>query len=315
MKKVLAVLIAVFLMVGTMAACAGDGGDSSSSSDTEFGSSSTPTAGPSSSEDDTFDAGKDITVISREEGSGTRGAFTELFGVLAENADGEEVDAITVEAIVSSSTSVMLTTIAGDPYAIGYVSLGSLNDTVKALKIDGAEATTANVASGDYKISRPFNIATKEGLSDVAQDFVDFLMSADGQKIISDGGYIAVPDSGAYTASGLSGEVVIAGSSSVTPIMEVLKEAYVALNPDVAVEIQMNDSSMGMQNTIDDVCDIGMASRTLKDTELAEGLISTTIAIDGIAVIVNNANPNTDVSAEAVKGIFLGETLTWDSIA
>lgn len=255
-----------------------------------------------------------ITVVSREDGSGTRGAFIELFGVEQKNDAGEKVDMTTDDAEITNSTSVMMTTIAGNREAIGYISLGSLNDTVKAVKIDGVEATVDNIKSGSYKIARPFNIAAKDGLSDAAADFIKFIMSEDGQKVVEDNGYISQGSDGAYTAAGLSGKVVVAGSSSVTPVMEKLKEAYVILNPDVTVEVQQSDSTTGMTSAIEGVCDIGMASRDLKESETGAGLNCTTIAMDGIAVIVNNDSPVGELSSENVKAIYTGEVTDWEEI-
>lgn len=250
-----------------------------------------------------------ITVVSREDGSGTRGAFVELFEI---EENGE--DMTTVDAEITNSTSVMMTTIAGNPAAIGYISLGSLNDTVKALKIDGAEASVDTIKDGSYKISRPFNIAVADGLSETAEDFISFIMSEDGQKVIEDNGYISQGSSGAYSASGLDGKVVVAGSSSVTPVMEKLKEAYEALNPNVNIEVQQSDSTTGMTSAIEGVCDIGMASRELKDSELEAGLTPTEIAMDGIAVIVNNDSPLEELSSGSVKAIFTGEVTDWADV-
>ena len=254
-----------------------------------------------------------INVISREDGSGTRGAFIELFGI-QEEKDGEKIDMTTVDASITNSTSVMMTTVAGDENAIGYISLGSLNDTVKAVKIDGAEATAENVANDTYKVSRPFNIVTGEKVSEAAQDFVNYIMSEEGQQIVEDNGYISQGNEGAYTASGLKGKVVVAGSSSVTPVMEKLKEAYVAVNPDVEIEVQQSDSTTGMTSAIEGVCDIGMASRDLKDSELEAGLTSTVIAMDGIAVVVNNDSPVAELTSENVKNIFTGEITDWADV-
>ena len=259
-------------------------------------------------------AANEINVISREDGSGTRGAFIELFGIEQKNDAGEKIDYTTQEAIITNSTSVMMTTVSGDLYAIGYISLGSLNDTVKAIQIDGVDATVENIENGSYKISRPFNIATKDGLSENAQDFVDFIMSADGQQVIEDAGYIPVSDAAAYSGSMESGKVVVAGSSSVTPVMEKLKEAYLVKNPGVTIEIQQSDSSTGITNAIDGTCDIGMASRDLKDSELEAGLTSTTIAMDGIAVIVNNDSAVDGLTSEQVMKIFTGEYTTWSEV-
>ena len=255
-----------------------------------------------------------ITVVSREDGSGTRGAFIELFGIEQKNDAGEKIDYTTEDAEITNSTSVMMTTIAGNTQAIGYVSLGSLNDTVKAVKIDGAEATVDNIKSGVYKIARPFNIATKEGLSETAADFVSFILSEQGQQVVEENHYISRGNDGAYEPSGLKGKVVVAGSSSVTPVMEKLKEAYVTLNPDVTIEVQQSDSTTGMTSAIEGVCDIGMASRELKDSETGAGLTATVIAMDGIAVIVNNDSPVAELSSENVKAIFTGEVTDWEDV-
>lgn len=256
-----------------------------------------------------------ITVVSREDGSGTRGAFIELFGI-EEKIDGEKVDMTTEEASITNSTSVMMTTVEGDENAIGYISLGSLNDTVKALKIDGSEATAENVADGSYKVARPFNIVTAEGLSDVAQDFVDYIMSAEGQQIVEDTGYIkADPEAEAYAGEGASGKVVVAGSSSVTPVMEKLKEAYEEVNPDVTVEVQQSDSTTGINFAAEGSCDIGMASRELKEEEESLGLTPLVIARDGIAVVVNTTNEIEDMTSEQVKAIFTGEVTEWEELA
>ena len=255
-----------------------------------------------------------ISPISREDGSGTRGAFIELFGIETKDADGNKIDNTTDMAEITNSTSVMLTTVQGNEYAIGYVSLGSLNDSVKAVNIDGAEATVDNIKDGTYKISRPFNIVTKKGLSDVAADFVKYIMSEDGQAVVEDNGYISQGNEGAYEASGLSGKITVAGSSSVTPVMEKLKEAYVAVNPDVEIEVQQSDSTTGVTSAIEGICDIGMASRELKDSETSEGVSATAIALDGIAVIVNQNNPISDMTSEQVRSIFTGETQDWSDI-
>ena len=255
-----------------------------------------------------------ISPVSREDGSGTRGAFIELFGIETKDADGNKIDNTTDLAEITNSTSVMMTTVQGNEYAIGYVSLGSLNDSVKALNIDGAEATVDNIKSGTYKISRPFNIVTKEGLSEVAADFVKYIMSEDGQAVVEDNGYISQGNEGSYEASGLSGKVTVAGSSSVTPVMEKLKEAYMAVNPDVEIEVQQSDSTTGVNSAIEGICDIGMASRELKDSEASEGITAQAIALDGIAVVVNLNNPISDMTSEQVRSIFTGETQDWSDI-
>lgn len=261
-----------------------------------------------------FDTSKTITVMSREDGSGTRGAFVELFGVEQKDENGEKVDHTSDEAIITNSTSVMMTSVAGDTYGIGYISLGSLNDSVKALKIDGAEATVENIKSGSYKISRPFNIATKDKVSEVTQDFIDYIMSADGQAVIEENGYISASDAAAYSGSKPSGKIKIAGSSSVTPVMEKLKEAYHKVNTNAEIEIQQNDSTTGMTSAIEGICDIGMASRELKDTETAKGIKGTTIALDGIAVIVNKDNKAEDLTSEQVMKIYTGEITKWSDV-
>ena len=258
-------------------------------------------------------ASGDITICSREDGSGTRGAFIELFGIEEKDADGNKVDNTTEAAKITNSTSVMLSTVAQDVNAIGYVSLGSLDDSVTALKIDGAEATAENIESGDYKVVRPFNIATKDDVSEAAQDFITYIMSADGQKIIEDNGYISVGDKPAYEATAVEGKVVVAGSSSVTPVMEKLAEGYKAVNDKVDIEVQQSDSTTGMTSAIDGLCDIGMASRDLKDEEKS-ALKVETIAKDGIAVIVNNANTCDDLTLDQVKSIYTGETTVWSDI-
>lgn len=260
------------------------------------------------------DLGSDpITVVSREDGSGTRGAFIELFGVEEKDADGNKVDNTTEEAEITNNTAVMMSTVAGNVDAIGYISLGSLNDSVKAAKIDGVEATAENIKSGEYKVSRPFNIATNGEVSDVAQDFIDYILSPEGQAVVEENGYIAV-DSTEAESTQPEGKVVVAGSSSVTPVMEKLKEAYAEVNPNAEIEIQQSDSTTGMTSAIDGICDIGMASRDLKDEELEAGLTATTIANDGIAIIVNNDNPTDDLTTDQVKSIYVGEVTTWGDL-
>ena len=256
-----------------------------------------------------------IDVVTREDGSGTRGAFIELFGLEEKNSDGEKVDLTTQNAIVTNSTSVMLTTVAEDGSAIGYASLGSLNDSVKVVDIDGAEATVENIKDGSYKVSRPFNIVTKDDTNEAAKDFINFILSSEGQAIVEKSGYIPLDDNGSYKSSVNSGKVVISGSSSVTPVMEKLKEAYAKVNPDVTIEIQQSDSSTGVANTIDGTADIGMASRELKDTEEKEGVTATVIAMDGIAVIVNDKNEVDDLTSEQVKDIFAGDTTSWEDLS
>lgn len=253
---------------------------------------------------------KDITVISREEGSGTRDAFTELTGVLQDDVD-KTVDT----AEISNSTSVVTQSVAGNDAAIGYISLGSLDDTVKAVKVDGVEATVDNIKSGDYKIQRPFNIVTKGDVTGLPADFIKFIMSKDGQKIIDDEGYISVNENAeAYKASGLTGSITLAGSTSVSPVMEVLADKYKELNSGVTIEIQQTGSGAGIQSTTEGVCDIGMASRELKDDETSQGLKSQEIALDGIAVIVNKDNGVEDLSMDQIMKIFTGEITNWADV-
>lgn len=260
-----------------------------------------------------FNSKKAISVMSREDGSGTRGAFIELFGIEKKDSNGKKVDYTTDEAAITNSTAVMLTSVAGDRYAIGYVSLGSLNNSVKAVKIDGTVPSIANINNGTYKISRPFNIAIKKGLSDVAQDFVNFILSSEGQNVIAANKYIQVP-SKAYNSSKASGKVVVAGSSSVSPVMEKLIESYKKVNPNAKIELQTSDSTTGVTNAINGTCDIGMASRSLKDTEKAKGVQEITIAIDGIAVIVNKENPTNNLTKTQVEQIFTGNTTKWNEV-
>ena len=299
MKKFIAMMATVAMVAGLAVGCGGG-------SDAEGGE------GGASGE---FDSSMDITIVSREDGSGTRGAFIELFGIEEEQEDGEKVDMTTEAAQITNSTSVMLTTVAGDEYAIGYVSLGSLDDSVKAVKIDGAEATADNVKSGDYKVSRPFNIATKSDLNNpTADDFIAFIMSEEGQAVVAEEGYIPLDGVEAYAGDAPAGKVVVGGSSSVSPVMEKLIEAYAEVNPEAEIELQTTDSTTGMENAIAGSYDIGMASREVKDEELAEGLEAQVIATDGIAVVVNNANPTEDLTSDQVKAIYTGEALTWDEV-
>ena len=302
MKKRLAMAVsAAVLALGLFGlfGCAGNGDGASGATDGGASASTSPSG--------------EVSVYSREDGSGTRGAFIELFGIEEKDANGDKVDLTTPTAAITNSTSVMMTSVAGDANAIGYISLGSLNNTVKALNIDGAEATAENVKSGTYKVARPFNIVTKDGVSDVAQDFIDYIMSSDGQKVVEENGCISVADNaGSYKASGKSGKIVIAGSSSVTPVMEKLAEAYKALNPDVAIEVNQSDSTTGVNMATEGTCDIGMVSRELKDSE--SGVKATVIAQDGIAVIVNPDASIDELTSDQVKGIYTGELTTWEDV-
>lgn len=266
-----------------------------------------------------FAAGKwnkksQIDVISREDGSGTRGAFIEIFGIEKKNAEGKKIDYTTEEAAITNSTAVMLSSVAGDKYAIGYVSLGSLNNSVKALQIDGAEASVENINNGSYKISRPFNIAVKDNLSEVATDFVNYILSDEGQNVIAANKYIKVKTSGSFQTKAPKGKVVVAGSSSVSPVMEKLIEAYKKINPNATLELQTSDSTTGVTNAINGTCDIGMASRSLKSSEKEKGVNEVTIAIDGIAVIVNQENPTVGLTKAQVESIFTGKVEKWNKI-
>lgn len=303
MKKSIKLALAAVMAMSMMTAC---------------GTSTTETAAPAADTTAAAAGGSmegSIDVISREDGSGTRGAFIELFGVEQKDASGEKVDYTTDDAEITNSTEVMITSVAGDKQAIGYISLGSLNDSVKALKINGAAATVDDIKDGTYKIARPFNIVTTGEVSDVAQDFINFIFSEEGQKVVEDNGYISQGNQGAYTASGKSGKVTVAGSSSVTPVMEKLAEAYKAQNSEVTVEVQQSDSTTGVTSALEGVCDIGMASRELKEEETAKGAQGQVIAMDGIAVVVNNENPVDDLSSEQVKDIYVGDTTDWSDLA
>ena len=297
---------------------------------TGCGSSNGASSSDAGSGSDSGSASQPISVVSREDGSGTRGAFVELTGVEEKDADGNKTDNTTADAIISNSTEIMMTTVSGDEYAIGYSSTGSLNDTVKALNVDGVEPTAQNIKDGKYSLSRPFNIATKGTPGKLAQDFIDYILSEEGQKVVEDNGYIAsVDDAKAFKSSGESGKLVVAGSSSVTPVMEKLAEAYKAVNKKAEIEIQESDSTTGMtaaadgffsvwmavfEDTQEGICDIGMASRELEDSEKDKGLTSQAIALDGIAVIVNTQNTRTEITTDMVKKIFTGEVTDWSDV-
>lgn len=285
MRKITALALSLVLAMGCMTGCG------------------------SSGKKEGFDSSSEISVVSREEGSGTRGAFVELTGI-----ESDDVDNTTVDASITNSTSVMMTSVSGNNYAIGYVSLGSMNDTIKAVKVDGVKATSDNINNGTYKISRPFNIVTKGDVSKVAKDFINYILSEEGQKVISDNKYIEVGNTGAFTSTEAAGKIVVAGSSSVTPVMEKLVEAYKAINANAEIEVQESDSTTGVNSAVDGTCDIGMASRNLKESEAALGLTETTIAMDGIAVIVNKNNTVESLTVDQIKAIFCGEVLTWDEV-
>ena len=311
LKKMMALVLCAATVAGLgLTGC----GNSDNGAADNAGSAATE-SGSTDSADASSDFSGNISVLSREDGSGTRGAFIELFGIEVKNDAGEKEDMTTVDATITNNTEVMMSTVAGNEYAIGYCSLGSLNDTVKAVKIDGAEATTENVSNGTYKVSRPFNIITKDTVSDVAQDFINYIMSADGQQVIADDGYISVAQGDTFTSTGASGKITIDGSSSVSPVMEKLVEAYKAVNPNAEIEQQTTDSTTGITSAAEGICDIGMASRELKDEETKENLTATEIARDGIAVVVNNDNDIDELTSDQVKAIFTGETTDWEDLA
>ena len=255
-----------------------------------------------------------INLISREDGSGTRGAFIELFGIETKDNAGNKIDNTLDSAEITNNTAVMMTSIASDEIAIGYISLGSLNDTVKALKIDGSAPTIKTIKDGTYPISRPFIIATKGEVAPITENFIDFIMSIEGQTIVEKNGYISIDSPQPFAGIIGEGKTVIAGSSSVTPVMEALKEAYEAINSAGEIEIQQSDSTTGMNSVIEGICDIGMASRSVKDSELSQGLLATVIAIDGIAVIVNNNSQIEGLSKDQVKDIYTGKISTWSEL-
>lgn len=299
LKKALSLAVLSAMVVTSMVGCGGNGADQKDDANADASQA----------------AGSAISVISREDGSGTRGAFIELFGVEVKNDAGEKEDMTTESASVTNSTGVMMTTVAGNPNAIGYISLGSLNETVKAVKIDGVAPSVETIKDGSYKIARPFNVVpSSKGLSPVAEDFLNFIMSADGQAVVEENGYISQEAGEAYAGGNQEGKIVVAGSSSVTPVMEKLKEAYVAVNPNVTIEVQQSDSTTGVTSAIDGTCDLGMASRELKDSETEKGAEAVVIAMDGIAVIVNNDNAVEDMTADQVKSIYTGEVTDWSAL-
>lgn len=266
-----------------------------------------------SSSNDGFDSSKDISVVSREDGSGTRSAFIELAGILEKDADGNKKDKTTIEAIIANKTDVVMSNIANDTYAIGYLSLGSLNDTIKAVSIDGVKPSIENIKNDEYKIARPFNIVLNENVDEASNDFIKYILSTDGQAVVEKSGYIAVDSDYAFEKSNITGKITVAGSSSVSPVMEKLKEAYNAINPDVVIEIQTTDSTAGVQAVVDNTANIGMASRAIKDDEL-ELVSNIVIGIDGIVVIVNNDNPLENLSIDDLKKIYVGEIDSWKSV-
>ncbi|MGM9521698.1 MAG: substrate-binding domain-containing protein [Oscillospiraceae bacterium] len=315
MKKTISLLLVAVMLLAALSGCSSTTGSNNNGENTNEKDKVTNNEQNTQKDTSAVMTG-DITVISREEGSGTRGAFIELMGIEQKDANGNKVDMTTASAEITNSTAVMLTTVQGNTAAIGYVSLGSLDETmVKALKIDGVEATVDNIKSGEYSVSRPFNIATLGDVSDTAQDFIDYIMSADGQAIIEGAGYISQGNTGAYVNNSVAGSISIGGSSSVSPVMEKLAESYMAINSNVTIEIQTSDSTTGMTSAAEGLFDIGMASRGLKDSEIDAGLTGTTICMDGIAVIVNLDNPTDGLTKEQVCSIYTGEVTSWDELA
>ena len=295
MKRVIASVCAAALAL-SMVAC---GSDASTSTSTSTGSES----GASAS----------ITVVTREDGSGTRSAFVELTGV-----ETDEGDMTIATAQVANSTNNVMTSVQAEPSAIGYISMGSLNETVKGIAVDGVEPTTDNVKAGTYPISRPFNIVTNGDISaqdELTQDFVNWVMSADGQAICTEEGYIGDDAAEAYTSTQPSGSLAVGGSSSVSPVMEKLIETYMAdVNPNASIDLQTTDSTNGVTGALDGTYNIGMASRAISDDEASQGAVSTQLAMDGIAVIVNTENTVSNISMDSLRGIYTGEVTDWADV-
>lgn len=308
MKKLIAVTLAAVCVAASLAGC---GSSSSSGSTDSQGSSS---AAASTTAENTDGMSGAISVISREDGSGTRGAFIELTGVEEKNEAGEKVDNTVDTAEITNSTAVMMTTVAGNKSSIGYISLGSLDDSVKAVEVDSVAPSAEAVKDGSYKVARPFNIVTKDGLSETAQDFINFIMSDEGQAVVEENGYVSQGSTGAFDGGKVSGKITVAGSSSVTPVMEKLAEAYKAINSNVEIEVQQSDSTTGVTSAIEGICDIGMASRELKDEETSQGVTATVIAMDGIAIIVNKENPVSALTTQQVKDIYTGTVTDWSEV-
>ena len=310
-------------MALSLAACGSTASESTAASSESTAVSSESTAASTSeaasesaeaTEASDFDTDQDITVITREDGSGTRGAFIELTGVEEKNDAGEKEDMTTQAAATQNSTNGVMTAVANDETAIGYISLGSLNDTVKAVTVGGVEATAENVSNGTYTLARPFNIVTNgEPTDPVAVDFIAYCMSPDGQALATEDGYIG-GEGTEYTSTQPSGSITVGGSTSVSPLMEKLIEAYKTVNPNATVELLTSDSTTGVTGALDGTYTVGMASRELKDTETAEGAQATVLAMDGIAVVVNPANSVSDLSVDQIKSIYTGEATVWSDL-
>ena len=308
MKKLIAVTLAAVCVAASLAGC----GSSSSSGSTD--SQGSGSAAASTTAESTDGMSGAISVISREDGSGTRGAFIELTGVEEKNEAGEKVDNTVDTAEITNSTAVMMTTVAGNKSSIGYISLGSLDDSVKAVEVDSVAPSAEAVKDGSYKVARPFNIVTKDGLSETAHDFINFIMSDEGQAVVEENGYVSQGSTGAFDGGKVSGKITVAGSSSVTPVMEKLAEAYKVINSNVEIEVQQSDSTTGVTSAIEGICDIGMASRELKDEETSQGVTATVIAMDGIAIIVNKENPVSALTTQQVKDIYTGAVTDWSEV-
>lgn len=312
MKKAIVTMMMAALVMTAAVGC-GNGAKTEASLETEGQAADDAAAEDGEQPEASAAMSGAITVLSREDGSGTRGAFIELLGIEQETDGGEKMDMTIDSAEITNSTSVMMTTVAGNESAIGYISLGSLGSDVKAVLIDGVEATVENVKNGFYPVARPFNIATNGEAQGLAKDFIDFILSDEGQAVVEENGYVSQGSSGAFAGELPEGKITVGGSSSVTPVMEKLKEAYEALNSGATIEVQQTDSTTGMTAAMDGTYDIGMASRDLKDSE--SSLTAETIAMDGIAVIVNNSNPVSELASEDVMKIYTGEITDWSEIA
>jgi len=310
-KSVAAVVTAAAMMM-SLAACGSSAADSIPAASESTASSEAAPAESEAAAD--FDTDQDITVISREDGSGTRGAFIELTGVEEKNADGQKVDNTTEAAAIQSSTNGVMTAVANDETAIGYISLGSLNDSVKAVKVGGIEASAETVKDGSYTLARPFNIVTNgEAIDPVAVDFIAYCLSKDGQALATEEGYVG-SEGEDYTSAQPEGKITVGGSSSVSPLMEKLIEAYKTVNPNAELELLTSDSTTGVSGALDGSYTIGMASRELKDSETEGGAVSTVLAQDGIAVVVNPANSVEDLTVDQIKGIYTGELTVWSDL-
>ncbi len=314
-KSVAAVVTAAAMMM-SLAACGSSAADSTPVASESTAASSEAASSEAASAESTgdFDTDQDITVISREDGSGTRGAFIELTGVEEKNADGQKVDNTTEAAAIQSSTNGVMTAVANDETAVGYISLGSLNDSVKAVKVGGVDASAETVQDGSYTLARPFNIVTNgEATDPVAVDFIAYCLSKDGQALATEEGYVG-SEGEDYISTQPEGKITVGGSSSVSPLMEKLIEAYKTVNPNAELELLTSDSTTGVSGALDGSYTIGMASRELKDSETEGGAMATVLALDGIAVVINPANTVEDLTVDQIKGIYTGELTVWSDL-